>query len=60
MLVLTRRNGELFVIEGDIIVTILGDARGRIKVGVDAPREVPVHREEVYKKFRTNRISSPT
>ncbi|QBI18934.1 carbon storage regulator [Egibacter rhizosphaerae] len=49
MLVLTRRAGESIVIDGHITVTVL-EARGdQIRIGVEAPRDVAIHREEVYR-----------
>lgn len=48
MLVLTRRVGESIVIGNDVTVTVL-DVRGdQIRLGIDAPKHVPIHREEVY------------
>lgn len=50
MLVLTRRKGESIMIGSDVSVTIL-DVRGdQVRVGIDAPRSVKVHREEVYQQ----------
>ena len=50
MLILTREFGESIMIGEDVRVTILSNDHGinQIKIGIDAPREVPVHREEVY------------
>jgi carbon storage regulator len=62
MLVLTRRAGESVVIGDDIVITVL-EARGDvIRLGINAPRDVQVHREEVYKELRAaNRAAaSPT
>ena len=52
MLILTRRIGESLIIDNDIIVTVLGDNHGQIKIGIDAPQDVPVHREEVYNRIK--------
>lgn len=50
MLVLTRRAGESIVIGNSVVVTVL-EARGdQIRLGIEAPREVQVHREEVYRQ----------
>lgn len=46
MLVLTRKFGERILIGDSIVITVL-DGRGKIKLGVEAPRDIPVHREEV-------------
>lgn len=51
MLILTRRIGESIIVDGDIKVTILGVKNGQVKIGVDAPKEVSVNREEVQKKI---------
>jgi carbon storage regulator len=62
MLVLTRRAGESVVIGDDIVITVL-EARGDvIRLGITAPRDVQVHREEVYKELKAaNReAASPT
>ena len=62
MLVLTRRAGESVVIGDDIVITVL-EARGDvIRLGINAPRDVQVHREDVYKELKAaNRAAaSPT
>ena len=52
MLVLTRRAGESVVIGDDIVITVL-EARGDVvRLGINAPRDVQVHREEVYKELK--------
>jgi carbon storage regulator len=50
MLVLTRKIGEKIVIDGDIIVTVLGYDGSKIRLGIDAPRSVGVNREEVQRR----------
>ena len=52
MLILTRKIGQSIIIEDDIVVKVLGDTNGQIKIGIDAPEDVPVHREEVYERIR--------
>ena len=62
MLVLTRRSGESVMIGNDVIITVL-EARGDvIRLGIQAPRDVQVHREEVYRELQAaNReAASPT
>ncbi len=48
MLILTRRAGESIVIGDDIVITIIEAGRDHVRVGIDAPRSVAVHRQEVY------------
>ena len=48
MLVLTRRPGESIIIGNDITVTVLEVRNEQVRIGVDAPRSVQVHREEIY------------
>lgn len=48
MLVLTRRAGESIVVGNDVTVTVLEVRGDQIRLGIDAPRNVPIHREEVY------------
>lgn len=52
MLILTRRIGESLKIGDDITVTVLGINRNQVKIGVDAPADVAVHREEIYQKVQ--------
>ena len=52
MLILTRRIGETLKIGDDIEVTVLGTKGNQIRLGIEAPKEVPVHREEVYERIR--------
>ena len=51
MLVLSRKRGESIVIGNGITVTVLGTDGERVKLGVVAPAEVPIHREEVYERI---------
>jgi carbon storage regulator len=52
MLVLTRRQGESIVIGGDIVITVIEVRSGQVRIGIDAPRHVQVHREEVYEQVK--------
>jgi carbon storage regulator len=51
MLILTRRVGETVMIGDNVSVTILGVKGNQIRVGVNAPKETPVHREEIYERI---------
>ena len=56
MLILTRRVGETLIIgENKTRVTVLGVRGHQVRIGVDAPRDVPVHREEVYHRIQNAR-----
>ncbi|MHB1826422.1 MAG: carbon storage regulator CsrA [Steroidobacteraceae bacterium] len=52
MLVLTRKPGEVLLIGEDIRVTVLSVRGNLVRVGIDAPRSVPVHRQEVYARIQ--------
>jgi carbon storage regulator len=52
MLILTRRVTESLMIGNDVTVTILGIKGNQVRVGVQAPRDLPVHREEVYARIQ--------
>jgi carbon storage regulator len=52
MLVLTRRLGESIRIGDDISIRVLDIQRGQVRVAIDAPREIPVHREEIYQQVQ--------
>ena len=52
MLILTRRVGESLIIGDDVTVNVLGVKGNQVRIGVDAPKQVPVHREEVYDRLQ--------
>jgi carbon storage regulator len=52
MLILTRRVGETLVVGDDVTVTVLGVRGNQVRLGVNAPKEVAVHREEIYQRIQ--------
>ena len=52
MLILTRRVGETLMIGDEVTVTVLGVKGNQVRVGVNAPRDVAVHREEIYQRIQ--------
>jgi len=52
MLILTRRVGETVMIGENVTVTVLGVKGNQIRLGVDAPRDVAVHRQEIFEKIQ--------
>lgn len=55
MLILTRRVGESLMIGDEVNVTVLGIRGNQVRIGVDAPKDVAVHREEIYERIQQER-----
>ncbi len=59
MLILTRRVGETLVINDDIKITVLGVRGHQVRLGVDAPKDISVHRLEIYQRIHDDGQDQP-
>ena len=57
MLILTRRVGETLVIGDEVTVTVLGVRGNQVRLGVNAPKDIAVHREEIYERMQSEQTS---
>lgn len=58
MLILTRRAGETLMIGDDVTITVLGVKGNQVRVGVNAPKHVSVHREEIYQRIQREKVQA--
>lgn len=57
MLILTRRVGETLMVGDDVTVTVLGVKGNQVRIGVNAPKNVSVHREEIYQRIQKEKVA---
>ena len=60
MLILTRRVGETVMVGDDVTVTVLGVKGSQVRVGINAPKHIAVHREEIYERIKAEKLAHIT
>ncbi len=56
MLILTRRIGETLMIGDDVSITVIGVKGNQVRIGIDAPKDVAVHREEIFNRIKKDQL----
>ena len=56
MLILTRRVGETVMVGDDVTITVLGLKGNQVRVGINAPKHIAVHREEIYRRIQSEKV----
>lgn len=57
MLILTRRVGETVMIGDEVTITVVGIRGSQVRLGISAPKELPVHREEIYERIKSEQVT---
>lgn len=60
MLVLSRKRNESIIIDGNIVITVVEVRGDRVRLGIEAPKEMPVHRQEVHDAIQDKLSETPT
>lgn len=58
MLVITRKIEESIILGNEIVVTILEIENGRVKIGIEAPKQIPIYRDEIYRKINGKKLNN--